>query len=246
MYWLILLRPYSPSRLSAWSDGTTPVISCMMIDALMYGFMPDGHDREVATGRRPRTGRAGRPAALPSTKSSSWALSMPGTGTAASSRKTISRPRTYRTRRRMSGARKALRRESNTGQASSPDGVSASSAARLTRRRLGRRRPRRLGCRRRRLGARAPSAPSASARRPWPRPWPSAFGGDRRRLSASRAARALASLAQPRPGRRPFAARVPSWPRRRRRPSAASGVGRDLEHVDAAAGRLDLGSGPTR
>ena len=40
MYWLILLRPYSPSRLRAWSDGITPVISCMMIEALMYGFTP--------------------------------------------------------------------------------------------------------------------------------------------------------------------------------------------------------------
>ena len=40
MYWLIFVRPYSPSRCSAWSDGTTPVISCMMIEALMYGFTP--------------------------------------------------------------------------------------------------------------------------------------------------------------------------------------------------------------
>ena len=47
MYWLILLRPYSPSRLSAWSDGITPVISCMMIEALMYGFTPRAIDREA-------------------------------------------------------------------------------------------------------------------------------------------------------------------------------------------------------
>ena len=33
-------RPYSPSRLSAWRRGTTPVMSCMMIEALMYGFTP--------------------------------------------------------------------------------------------------------------------------------------------------------------------------------------------------------------
>ena len=39
MYWLIRCRPYSPSLLSAWSDGITPVISCMMIEALMYGFI---------------------------------------------------------------------------------------------------------------------------------------------------------------------------------------------------------------
>ena len=41
MYWVILFRPYSPSRLSACNDGTTPCINCMMIDALMYGFMPN-------------------------------------------------------------------------------------------------------------------------------------------------------------------------------------------------------------
>ena len=35
VYWLSLLRPNSPSRLSAWSEGTTPCINCMMIDALM-------------------------------------------------------------------------------------------------------------------------------------------------------------------------------------------------------------------
>ena len=40
MYWLSFVRPYSPSRWRAWSDGTTPVISCMMIEALMYGFTP--------------------------------------------------------------------------------------------------------------------------------------------------------------------------------------------------------------
>ena len=35
VYWVILLRPNSPSRLSAWREGTTPCINCMMIDALM-------------------------------------------------------------------------------------------------------------------------------------------------------------------------------------------------------------------
>ena len=42
---------------------------------------PQGHDREVATGRRPRRGRAARPAALPSTNCCSCSLSTPGIGT---------------------------------------------------------------------------------------------------------------------------------------------------------------------
>ena len=39
MYWLIVLRPASPSFLSASSVGETVVISWMMIDAEMYGMM---------------------------------------------------------------------------------------------------------------------------------------------------------------------------------------------------------------
>ena len=67
MYWLILLRPNSPSRLSAWSDGTTPVISCMMIEALMYGFIPNATTEKCD--RPPPEKRSSRPAsALPSTK----------------------------------------------------------------------------------------------------------------------------------------------------------------------------------
>src|SRR5438309_9723755 len=40
-YWLILFRPYSTYRWRAWRDGITPVISCMMIEALMYGLTPN-------------------------------------------------------------------------------------------------------------------------------------------------------------------------------------------------------------
>ena len=89
MYWLILLRPNSPSRLSAWSEGTTPVISCMMIDALMYGFMPTATTEKLE--RPPPEKRLSRPIrALPSMNSFSVSRLMPGTGTAASRRKTIS------------------------------------------------------------------------------------------------------------------------------------------------------------
>ena len=40
MYWVILRRPDSPSFFSASSCGDTTVISCMMIEAEMYGMMP--------------------------------------------------------------------------------------------------------------------------------------------------------------------------------------------------------------
>ena len=39
MYWLMTLRPCSPSFLRDSSDGITPVSSWMMIDAEMYGMM---------------------------------------------------------------------------------------------------------------------------------------------------------------------------------------------------------------
>jgi hypothetical protein len=39
VYWFIFLRPASPSFFSCSSCGETVVISCMMIDAEMYGMM---------------------------------------------------------------------------------------------------------------------------------------------------------------------------------------------------------------
>ena len=85
MYWFSFWRPYSPSRLSACSDGITPCISCMMIDALMYGFIV-----------RPTTDNCDRPppakrsmipnAVFFSKNAASWVLSTPGSGTWARSR----------------------------------------------------------------------------------------------------------------------------------------------------------------
>ena len=40
MYWLIFLRPASPSFFSASTCGETAVISWRMIEAEMYGMMP--------------------------------------------------------------------------------------------------------------------------------------------------------------------------------------------------------------
>ena len=80
----------------------------------MYGFTPEPDDREAATGRRPRRGRAGRAASCCRRTVASAAGSAPGTGTWARNRKTTRIPATNRSRRRMSGARKALSRLSIT------------------------------------------------------------------------------------------------------------------------------------
>jgi hypothetical protein len=93
VYWLILFRPYSPSRLSAWSDGTTPVMSCMMIEALMYGFTPRATIEKFES--PPPEIRSSTPKiALPAKNVASWSRSTPGTKTWARNRKTIRIPRT--------------------------------------------------------------------------------------------------------------------------------------------------------
>ena len=85
MYWFSRWRPYSPSRLSAWSDGITPVISCMMIEALMYGFIASP-TIDIAD-RPPPANRSMIPnAALFSKNAASASRSMPGRGTWASIR----------------------------------------------------------------------------------------------------------------------------------------------------------------
>ena len=186
-------------------------------------------DREASPGRRPRTGRAAAGTAAGSGRSSSAWRSTPGTGTCARPRTTTSMPRTNRIRRRMSGARKALTRASNTatrpgvgGLARAATGgrglglglrrVSAAAAAGSARRRrrFGSRRRLRLGggglgaAARRRLGARAPARPGPS---PWARPradLAAAVGG-------SAGAASQRSLGRRRPSR-------PAAGRTRRRP----------------------------
>ena len=93
VYWLSLLRPYSPSRLSVWSEGMTPCISCMMIEALMYGFMPRPTTEKVD--RPPPLNRSSRPkSAFPLKKFASAVWSTPGTGTCDRNRKRIRIPAT--------------------------------------------------------------------------------------------------------------------------------------------------------
>ncbi len=115
MYWLILFRPYSPSRWSAWRAGITPVISCMMIEALMYGLTPSPTTEKRESPPPEKRSRSPK-RALFSKNPLSATGSAPGTGTWARARKTIRIPRTKRIRRRMSGARKALRRDSNMAE----------------------------------------------------------------------------------------------------------------------------------
>ena len=81
MYWVIFLRPDSPSFFSASSVGTTTVANCMMIEAEMYGMMPSAkiEKRDSA----PPENTLNRPRMPPccdlNSSSSTWPL-MPGTG----------------------------------------------------------------------------------------------------------------------------------------------------------------------
>ncbi len=94
----------------------TPVISCMMIDALMYGLTPSPTTEKRESPPPEKRSRSPK-RALSAKKSWSALGSAPGTGTWARARKTMRIPSTKRIRRRMSGARKALRRDSYIGEA---------------------------------------------------------------------------------------------------------------------------------
>jgi hypothetical protein len=43
VYWVIFLRPASPSLRNSFRLGTVCDISCMMMDAEMYGMMPSAN-----------------------------------------------------------------------------------------------------------------------------------------------------------------------------------------------------------
>ena len=80
----------------------------------MYGFIAEANDRER---RQPAAREQVQDPEQPVVRrrtAASASRSMPGTGTWASTRKTIRIPRTKRIRRRMSGARNALSSDSNT------------------------------------------------------------------------------------------------------------------------------------
>ena len=157
----------------------------------MYGFTPSADHREARQSAAGQQVERLRTAALFWRNYRSCAWSTPGTGTWARNRKTIRIPRTKSSRRRMSGARKALSRDSNT----------VATRRRRAARGLGRRR-RASGLvgRLRRHRARRPARrSSARPRRP--------VGSSRRRSAARRLGRRGAASAR--------------RPRRRRRPSAA-------------------------
>ena len=122
MYWLILLRPNSPSRLSAWSDGHDArhqLHDDRRVDVRVH---PQRHDREVRqAAAREQVEQAGQRVALDEDLQLRLVDARDRAPTPAGGRRSAA-PRTYRIRRRMSGARKALRSDSNTGQASSPVG----------------------------------------------------------------------------------------------------------------------------
>src|SRR6266566_4489102 len=109
VYWVIFLRPASPSFASRSRLGMTTVRSCRMIDAEMYGMMPSAKiDSRL---RLPPENRSTMPRSVPWTWSkncaSAWP-SIPGVGTCAPMRYATSSTAVMMTRRLSSGILKTF------------------------------------------------------------------------------------------------------------------------------------------
>src|SRR5579884_384203 len=108
VYWLILLRPYSPSLESSSSRGTIGTSSCMTIDDVMYGYTP------IATIEKVCNDPPERMFSICSklfwfNADCSAPVFTPGTGTWAAMRNTTRSPSVNRILRRRSGTLNALR-----------------------------------------------------------------------------------------------------------------------------------------
>ena len=81
MYWVIFWRPDEPSFFSCWSCGTALDISCMMMDAEMYGITPSANSEKRSSA--PPVNRLNTSTIVPCwlfmNCSSAWGLT-PGTG----------------------------------------------------------------------------------------------------------------------------------------------------------------------
>jgi len=87
VHWLIFCRPISPSSCSFFNWGETTVISCRMIDAVMYGVTPSANTEMVR--KFPPEKRSRTPRSVPATSrqtSSSLTRLTPGAVTCAPSR----------------------------------------------------------------------------------------------------------------------------------------------------------------
>src|SRR5579884_1858029 len=103
---VILRRPSSPSFCSFSSVGTTTVINCRMIDAVMYGMMPSA--KIVSRRMLPPANRSKKPKIEPcceEKKSAHRCRLMPGVGIWLPRRYTASSPSVNRSRLRRSGTR---------------------------------------------------------------------------------------------------------------------------------------------
>ena len=81
MYWLIFLRPASPSFFSVSSDGTTVVRICMMMEAEMYGMIDSARiDMRPIEPPEKTSSMPAMPPELRLKISASAAGSTPGTG----------------------------------------------------------------------------------------------------------------------------------------------------------------------
>src|SRR5687768_6315336 len=111
VYWLILLRPYSPSLVRRSSAGIVWLSSVMMIEALMYGFTPSATtDSRARPPPEKRSSRLSSWLLFRTAVSCSW--STPGSGTCARNRNTTSIPSVKRSLLRRSVARKLSRKVS--------------------------------------------------------------------------------------------------------------------------------------
>src|SRR5579884_192474 len=109
VYWLILLRPDSPSLVSSVSCGMIGTRSCMMIEAVMYGYTPIAAMEKVDIA--PPLNRSSSPTSwLVWNRRVSASASAPGTGTWAMKRNTASKNAVNSSFRRRSGSCQALTR----------------------------------------------------------------------------------------------------------------------------------------
>src|ERR1019366_3663347 len=115
VHWVILRRPSSPSFCNFSSVGTTTVNNCRMIDAVMYGMIPNA--KTVSRRMLPPANRSKNPKIDPELElknSSQRVMLMPGVGMWPPSRYTASMASANSSRLRRSGTRNMFVNASNS------------------------------------------------------------------------------------------------------------------------------------
>jgi hypothetical protein len=111
VYWVIFLRPISPSFESFSRYGQTTVKSCRMIDAEMYGMIPRAKTESLRSAPPEKMSRKPKSDPADERKNASIAAgSTPGVGMCDPRRYTASRRNVKMTRLRRSGTLKIFAR----------------------------------------------------------------------------------------------------------------------------------------